>query len=285
MIQIKPIHPEDLDAVGQYLHERLGRRFTREAWVNSLSQSWAANPPNHGMLLQLDGKVVGVLCAIYSDQVIDGKTVQVCNPHSWVVDEEQRNHSIGLLLQLLRQRQYHFTMFTPNPKVAEVFKGLRFRALDDLLLHVPNWPSLRIQGAGTTVASDPERIAGLLSGDALHDFQSHAHLPWLRFLAFGRKDDMCLVIYKRIRWKRMPCAAIAHISNPGAMDRHGWLMQRHFLLKESIPFSRVEARILNQIPRCALRSRRGMPKLVLSRTLTDRQVSDLYSELMALDQN
>ncbi len=282
MLQTLPIQAHDLDEVGQFLHERLGHRFTQQAWVDSLSQSWAESSPNHGMHLRLNGKVVGVLCAIYSDQIIGGKTEHVCNPHSWVVDEEHRNHSISLLLNLLRQRQYHFTMFTPNPKVAQVFMGLRFRVLDDLVLHAPNWPSV-LTGADNRAESDPSQIAELLTGTALRDFQAHAHLPWLRFAAFGRQGDMCLVIYKLIRWKRMPCAAIAHVSDAAAMDRHGRLL-RHHLLKQGIPFSRVEARLLNHAPPGALRSRRGMPKLVLSPTLTDRQVTDLYSELMALDQ-
>lgn len=283
MIQTLPTQADDLEEVGQFLHERLGRRFTRQAWVESLRQPWAASSPNHGMHLRLDGKVVGVLCAIYSEQVIDGRTEQVCNPHSWVVDEEHRNHSIGLLLQLLRQRQYHFTMFTPNPKVAQVFKGLRFRVLDNLLLHVPHWPGLLPAAPGSRVESDPSRIAALLSGTALRDFQAHAHLPWLRFVAFGRDGDMCLVVYKLARWKKMPCAAIAHVSDAEAMDRHGQLLRRHLLLKQGIPVSRVEARILKRPPPGSLRSRRGMPKMVLSPSLTDHQVTDLYSELMALD--
>ncbi len=282
MIQTLPTQAADLEDVGQFLHERLGRRFTQQAWVDSLRQNWAASSPNHGMHLRLDGRVVGVLCAIYSDQLIDGKVEPVCNPHSWVVDEAYRNHSIGLLMQLLRQRQYHFTMFTPNPKVAQVFLGLRFRVLDDLLLHVPHWPSLR-PAAGARVETEPARIASVLTGGALRDYQAHAHLPWLRFVAFGCDGEMCLVVYKLTRWKKMPCAAIAHVSDAEVMDRHGHLLRRHLLLTCGIPVSRVEARILKRPPPGALRSRRGMPKLVLSPTLTDAQVTDLYSELMALD--
>lgn len=282
MIQTHPTQATDLEDVGQFLHERLGRRFTRQAWVDSLRQNWAPTSPNHGMHLRHDGRVVGVLCAIYSEQFINGKAEPVCNPHSWVVEEEYRNHSIGLLLQLLRQRQYHFTMFTPNPKVAQVFLGLRFRVLDDRLLHVPHWPSLRSAG-GAEVVTDASRIVGALTGVALRDYQAHAHLPWLRFVAFGQEGEMCLVVYKVTHWKKMRCASIAHVSHPEVMDRHGHLLRRHLLLTQGITVSRVEARILKRVPPGALSSKRGMPKMVLSPTLTDAQVTDLYSELMALD--
>lgn len=273
---------QHLAEVSLFLHENLGRRFTAKTWADSLTQRWAASSPNHGTHLRHDGKVVGVLCAIYADQVIDGIPFRVCNPHSWVVLEEHRSHSLGLLLQLLRQRDYHFTMFTPNPKVAQVFQGLRFRVLDDTLLHAPNLPSPGAWRPGLVVETEPSRIAALLQGQALRDFQAHAHLPWLRFVAFGRPGRLCWVVYKPARWKKLPCAAIAHISDPALMQEFGSLL-RHHLLMRGIPVSRIEARLLTALPPLALRSRRGMPKLVLSPTLTDRQVTDLYSELMALD--
>ncbi|MBN8507280.1 MAG: hypothetical protein J0L57_01565 [Burkholderiales bacterium] len=269
----------DLPEVCQFLHENLGRRFSAQAWRDSLLQNWATERPNFGTHLRHDGRVVGVLCAIYSDQIIDGRPERFCNPHSWVVLEEHRHHSIGLLSQLLRQSDYHFTMFTPNPKVAQVFLGLRFRVLDDRLLFVPNLPR---PAFGGVVETDSARIGGLLDGPARRDFARHAHLPWLRFAAFGRPGDMCLVVYKPSRWKKLPCATVGHISDAGAFDRHRALLHNH-LLSQGFAFSRVEARFLCRTPALAIRSHRGMPKLVLSKTLSDAQVTDLYSELMALD--
>lgn len=271
---------EDLPDVCQFLHEQLGRRFSPEAWRASLMQDWAAERPNHGTHVRHEGRVVGVLCAIYADQWIGGRSERVCNPHSWVVLEEHRNHSLGLLMLLLRQRGYHFTMFTPNPKVAKVFQGLRFRVLDDTVAYLPNLPAW--PGTGTVVETDATRIAALLDGPARHDFEAHAHLPWLRFAAFGRPGRMGFVVYKRARWKKLPCAALAHVSDPTLFDTHGAALRGH-LLRQGFAFTRVEGRLLTRVPALALRSRRTQPKLVMSPSLTDGQVSDLYSELMALD--
>lgn len=268
----------DLDEVCRFLHERMGPRFSPQQWRDSLLQDWARERPNFGTHLRHDGRVVGVLCAIYSDQVIDGRTERVCNPHSWVVLEEHRHQSIGLLLLLLRQRGYHFTMLTPNPKVAQVFQGLRFRVLDDRLLHIPNLP----RPAVGVVETERARIAALLEGQARADFERHAHLPWLRFVAFGKPGDACLAVYKCERWKKLGCAVLLHLSDAAAFERHAGLLHNH-LLARGMAFLRIEARRLQPRRRLAIASRRGMPKMLLSPTLSDAQVTDLYSELVALD--
>lgn len=282
MTAVHPIQPPDLPDVAQFLHEQLGRRFSAQAWAASLTQTWAAAPPNMGMHLRHKGRVVGVFCAIYSDQTLAGRTERFCNPHSWVVLEAHRSSSLSLVLALIRQRGYHFTMFTPNPKVAQVFMGLRFKLLDDRLLYLPNLPAPGGRGRRSIVETDRGRIGAVLEGVALQDFLAHKHLPWLEFVAFGQPGDTCLAVYKRTRWKKMACAAIAHLSDTGAIDRHGALL-RHHLLLSGMPVSRVEGRHLTRTPALAWRTRRGQPKLVLSSTLADHQVHDLYSELMALD--
>lgn len=275
--RVQATQQEDLPEVCRFLHENLGRRFSADAWRASLTQSWAAQRPNFGMHLRHDGQVVGVICAIYSDQVIDGREVQVCNPHSWVVLEPYRSHSIGLLLPLLKQRGYQFTMLTPNPKVAKVFEGLRFRTLDDRLYHFPNLP-----GRGSIDATAAGVLARLQGADR-RDFEAHAHLPWLHFAAFGPRDAPCLVIYKLTRWKRLPCAVLLHVSNPATLATAGGALRRHLLLRHRAVFSRVEGRFVQAAPPLTLRSVRGQSKLALSKELGDGQVRDLYSELVALD--
>lgn len=282
-MKVLPILEQDIDAVGQFLHEHLNPRISAQAWAGSLRHRWADAPPNFGMQLMTDeGLRVGALLAVYSDQLIDGKRERFCNPHSWFVLDEFRHASINLVLAVIKQRDYHFTMFTPNPKVAQVFAGLRFKLLDDGLLHFPNlphpWPAAR----GSFVEARLQHVAARLRGAALAEFEAHRHIPWLRFVAFGRDDDACLVIYKRGRWKKMACAQLGHVSDPAAFTRHGHLLRAQ-LLRGGMLVSRIESRFLAKPPPLAYRSRRTQPKLALTRTLADGQVRDVYSELMALD--
>lgn len=282
-MKVLPIQAIDLDAVGHFLHHNLAQRISPQAWVASLSHRWAASQPNFGMQLRDGDKLVGVFCAVYSDQQIDGQAERFCNPHSWCVQDDYRHASLSLVLPLLKQRDYHFTMFTPNAKVAQVFQGLRFRMLDAGLLYTAHLPTLWPTRNGGFVEHRTGRIAARLRGAALQEFEAHRLIPWLNFVAFGVPGDECLVIYKPGRWKKLPCAMILHISNSAAMARHGHLLRHHLLLHCALPVSRVEARFLLQVPRLTYRSQRGQPKLVLTRSLTDGQVRDVYSELMALD--
>ena len=281
--KVSPIQAEHLPEVGEFLHQNLNQRFTAQRWIESLTHPWAAAPPNCGTQLRDGERLVGVFCAIYSDQLIDGKVERFCNPHSWCVLESHRRHSIGLILRIIRQSGYHFTMFTPNPKVTEVFRGLKFKDLDDRLLVYPNLPSWQALRSGAFAVSRPDEIAARLNGTALAEYEAHRSIPWLRFAAFGRGDDACLAIYKPVRLKRLPIAWVMHVSSAASFERHGGLLRQH-LLTQSFVGMRIEQRWLESGGRpWALVIQRRQPKLFLSKTLADAQIRDVYSELMSLD--
>lgn len=282
-LQVTPIQAEHLQEVGVFLYEQMGRRIAAADWVRSLTRPWAAEVPNHGMQLRDDGRLVGVLLAVYSDQSIDGRVERFCNPHSWCVLDGYRSGSLQLVLEVIRQRGYHFTMYTPNPKVAEVFLGLRFRLLDDRLLYLPHWPAPWALRGGRFAEGRPERIGALLQAAARAEFEAHRDLPWLRFVAFGAPGDACLAIYKPTRIKRLPAARLLHLSDPTALERHRGLLQQHLLWHAGLLLTQVEARFLSATPRGAIQRRRSQPKMLSSRSLSDGQARDVYSELTALD--
>ena len=283
MTRTTPIHAADLAEVGRFLHDNLNAKISPEAWAASLSHRWAESQPNHGMQLRHEGRLVGVFCAIYSDQCIDGRAERFCNPHSWCVLNEYRNESIGLILPLLKQSGYHFTMYTPNPKVAEIFRGLKFRDLDDGLYYFPNLPAWRLGRGAGFATSDSDTVRSRLKGQLQRDFDAHRAIPWLHFVAFGRDDDPCLAIYKRDVAKQLPCARIIHVSDPAALQRHGSLLRHHLLTAHGLLVSRIESRFLATAPALAVSRKRRQPKLALSRTLGDADFRDIYSELTALD--
>ena len=283
-VKTLPIQAEHLPAVGAFLHENLNARFSAQRWIESLTHPWAAEVPNYGMQLLEGGRIVGVFCAIYSDQVIRGQVERFCNPHSWCVLESHRRHSIGLILQIIRQPGYHFTMFTPNPKVAEVFRGLKFKDLDKHMLLYPNLPTWQALRPGSFAVSAPQQIEARLSGQALAEYQAHRSIPWLRFAAFGDKQDACLAIYKPVRVKRLPVAWVMHLSRSDTFERLGGLLRQHLLLRHGFAGMRAEARWFSPAAaRGAHTMERQQPKLFMSKTLAEADIHDVYSELMSLD--
>jgi hypothetical protein len=282
-MKVTTIQEEHLPEVGQFLHENLNQRFSAERWISSLTHPWSAERPNLGMQLRDGDRLVGVFCAIYSDQVIDGKVERFCNPHSWCVLETHRRQGIGLLLNLIKQTGYHFTMFTPNPTVTQVFRGLKFKDLDDAQYICFNTPSAKVWRRGAFVESTKAEVAKRLSGQDLIDFNAHRDIAWINFAAFGVGDEVCWVIYKPVIWKHLPCAWVMHVSHAEHFERHNGLLRHHLLLKHHFATLKVEARWLATAPSLARRDLRTQPKLFLSKTLEHGQVRDLYSELMSLD--
>jgi hypothetical protein len=281
---LTPITETDLPAVGAFLHANLNQRISPQSWSDSLRHPWSELRPNFGMQLVADTQLVGVFCAIYSDQTVGGRIERFCNPHSWCVLPEYRNQGISLLGALLKQPGYHFMMLTPNPRVAQIFRQLRFRDLADGLMVFPNLPAPAALRTGAVTVSDPQLIAARLSGSALRDFNLHRNIPWLRFVAFGTGTDLALAVYKRATWKRLPCARLLHVGDPAVFGRHHALLRHHLLLHHGLLVSQVESRLLGAAaPHPALHGHRTQAKLFLSPTLADSQICNLYSELVALD--
>ena len=283
MTEARPIGPQDIAAVADFLHERMNPRITAKAWLAALTQRWTAAAPNHGWQLRDAGRLVGVFCAIYSDQPVAGRLEKFCNLHSWCVLPEHRASSMHLVLPLLRQQDYHFTLYTPNPTVAAIFLGLGFRRLEDRLVYTFNAPHPGLLHGGRFVEDDPQCVVPRLHGAALDDYGAHQGIPWLHFVAFGQGDDVCLAIYKRERWKRMPCAQLLHISDHGALRRHGALLRHHLLIHRRLPACRIEGRFLKAPPALSIAVPRTQTKLVRSATLADEQIGNLYTEIVALD--
>ncbi len=281
--KVSPIGAEHLDEVGRFLHEHMNRAFSPQRWVESVTHRWAAEVPNYGMQLRDGDRLAGVLLATYSDQVIDGRVERFCNPHSWCVLDSHRRHGIGLVLQVVRQPGYHYTMFTPNPKVTEVFRGLKFKDLGAQLRVFPNLPTWRALLPGSFAVAAPEQIRSRLQGSARADYEAHCDIPWLRFAAFGDAEEACLAIYKPVVLKRLPVAWVMHLSDPAAFVRRGGLLRQH-LLGKGFAGMRIEERWLPPGGTgLSLRTERGQPKLFMSKTLGEGQIRDAYSELMSLD--
>lgn len=281
-VTVTPITGSDLTAVGHFLHEHMNRQIPAHVWSESLQHAWSSDRPNYGFMAKSGETIVGVFCAIYSDQIIDGRSVRFCNPHTWCMLDGYRASGVALALRIVRQHGYQFTMLTPNPNVTEIFRHLGFRNLDDRIVYFPNLPGLSLRRGAPRATGQLSEIASKLDPASRRDLELHRDIPWLRFAAVGVDGDHCLVVYKRSRWKRMPCANILAVSNAASFSRHRAVLSTH-LLRAGFVFSRVERRFIDDLPPLARVQRRGQAKLALAPALTDRSIRDLYSELVALD--
>jgi hypothetical protein len=234
-------------------------------------------------LLKANGAVAGVLCAIYSDQEVSGRIERFCNPHSWCVLDAYRKQSVDLVVQVLRQKDLHFTMLSPNPAVADVFRFFRFKMMDSRVWVAPNVPLPALSSRSFLVSTEHAEIASLLADAPRRNFEAHRRIAWLEHVLVGDPEGYCHVIFKRRRWKRLPCADVLYISDPGGFRRHFRRLSSFLIRSRGLVWTRAETRLTGYRPSPAFGLKENQPKLFLSETLNDSVVQNIYSELVALD--
>ena len=276
------IGKDDLDEVALFLHRHMNDSFSQAEWKRGISQTWMSEVPNYGYMLKSDAQIVGVLCAIYSEQSIAGSLKRFCNPHSWCVLADFRKRSIELVLALIRQKNYTFTMFSPNKDGLEIFKYLKFQPLDNRILILLNLPSAH--GSGKVIEfQDKQQIKRYLPELAARHYLDHMQFPWLNFLCFRNKNQYGFLIYKRYRFKKLASAWIMYISDAALFHQCWPAIRTCLLLKHGLFTSKIEARLLDQPIKTWFEPEQGAQKFYLSDEVSANGIQNLYSELVALD--
>lgn len=275
---LHPITDQQLVPFCRFLRANLNDRIPLDQWVDGFRRPWLRDKPNNGFLVRdPDGDIVGGIGAIYSEQWIDGRPERFCNITSWCVQEPFRAQSMRLAMAVVSQPGFHFTDLTPTDVVAGSLKFLKFQAMDPTILLLPHRPWATAGGA--RVVDSPDQVP---DGLARRQWQDHQGLPWLRHLLLSDGDQACYVAYKTIPVKKLRCAKVIGVSDPALWLRWHGAFGRHLLLQGMVA-SWVEQRLLPERPSSAIELAGYKPKMFRSETLSQAQISNLYSELAALD--
>ena len=276
---VDPITTADLPAVAQFLHDHLARARSPAEWLTALQTHWQGEVPNHGYMLREEGKVVGTICALYAQRVIQGQTLSTCNITSWCVLDSHRAQSMKLAMAVVKQAGYHFTDFSPTATVGGVLRFLKFKPLPEAQAVVFSVPSL---GLGSQLLSDAKDIEAALSGDALQIYRDHQRFPWLRHVLLGSPAGWCHVIFKTMQFKGLPAVKLLYLSAPPLFRRHLGRWCSH-MLGQGIATTHVECRFLPDRPWHSAVRTGFNAKVYLSDSLGDDDIDYLYSETMAMD--
>ncbi len=278
---ITPIDTDSIDAVAQFLSVYMNDQFTPAEWRKCLQTSWLNDSPNHGFMMRdSEGSVVGVLCAIYSQQEIRGELKRICNPHSWCVLPEYRTKSIQLVLSVIRQSGFHFTMFSPNSSGLEIFSYLKFKQIDNSVTTVLNTPKLL---ARSLKFNDKSELVKKLPRYQRKVYQDHIKFPWLESMLFSNGEECSFVLYKSSRFRRFKCANILYISNIKMFNQHLADIRTYLLFNKGFFTTRVETRFLTAEKILLLTQEKGQQKFFLSSELSADDIQNTYSELAAID--
>ncbi len=280
---LEPIRDSDLTDFCQFLVENLSQQRSAKEWATAFLQDWGVEKPNNGFLLRDDNKIVGGIGAIYAERLIRGKPERFCNITSWCVLDRYRSQSMRLAIELTSQPGFHFTDLTPTEVVSKTLQFLKFKPMNERQAVWPNppWPFSLL--AGVRVITDSNTLEQVLSQEDTKVYQDHRHLSWLNHLAVGRTGDFCHVAYKRTQLRGLPGAFVLGFGNPGQFVKYRFALGNHLLFKYGLMFTRVESRLLARIPRPSIELAGFRNKVFRSDTLTEADISNLYTEIVALD--
>lgn len=280
---LHPIRDEDLPEFCGFLTRHLSGERSPQAWAQAFLQNWCPDKPNNGFMLRDDGRVVGGIGAIYAERTLRGRTERFCNITSWCVLDDFRTQSGRLALAVVSQPGYHFTDLTPTEVVSKTLQFFKFKPMDERHYVWPNLPAPLARLGGVRVVTDPQWIGEVLAPDDAKAFRDHRHLPWLHHLAVGFADQWCHVVWRETRLKNVTGAMALAFSDAELFLHHRRAVASHLLLRHGLPYTRVESRLLPRAPKWAVQLAGYRHKVFRSDTLSPADISNLYTELVALD--
>lgn len=277
-VGLSPIDASRLDDVAAFLTAHLNPRVPPQTWVAAVSAPWSSGP-DHGVMLTDEDRVVGAYLTIHSEREVDGVPRRFCNLAAWCVLPEYRFHSLKMVKALLRQDGVVLTDFSPSGSVVPLNRRLGFTDLDTATVVVPNlpWPSLP---GRTRVVTDPARIAALLDGPQQQVHKDLAEAGAARHVVLRHRGRTCYVIYRRDRRKGLPLfASVLYVSDPDVFRSARGAFLRHLLLRNGIPATLMELRVVRDAPATGRRLAVPRPKMFRGEGVRADQIDYLYSEL------
>ncbi|MCB1851858.1 MAG: hypothetical protein KDI83_13955 [Gammaproteobacteria bacterium] len=280
---VEPITDEELPAFCRFLTTHLSDERSSEQWAEAFRQDWGMEKPNHGFLIRVEGQIVGGIGAIYAQRLIDGKPERFCNITSWCVLDQYRSQSMRLAIAVTSQSGFHFTDLTPTEVVSKTLQFLKFKPMNERQALFPHfiWP--HNLPTAVRIITHPDQIEKCLLAEDSRAYRDHRHLPWLNHLAVGFPGAYCYLVWRRTRLKGVPGAYILAASSPELFLKYRIALGSHLLLKHGLLFTRVESRLLPEVPKPSIELSGFRNKVFRSETLSESDISNLYTEIVALD--
>lgn len=281
-IAVRPIRPEDADAIACFLHENLNQAVTAAAWKKVILPPWSGAEPNHGFQLLNGADVVGAYLAVYKDREgLDGP-VPVCNLAAFCVLENFRMHGLRLVRALLAQRDYDFIDLSPSGNVVGLNERLGFQRLDTstrLVLNVP-----RLGRRETRVTGDPAALEATLRGRDSEVYRDHRDTA-SRHVLVQQAAKYAYLAFRRDRRKGLPLfASPIFVGGDRELLENSWpWVGSYLLLRHHLPATLAERRILGFTRGIGLELSNPRPKMIRGSRRPPAAIDYLYSELALVE--
>ena len=279
MVTLEPITTGELPAMAEYLKASMEPEKSISSWMAPFEANWNPDWPNHGFKLIDDERTVGVFQVIYSERDVRGSSEVFGNLVNWWVDEDYRGgklgHSQKMLEAIIEQENCHFFATTPAPNVLRLYARYGFEFPPTGKWLTPCVPSLD----GIKVSERRDAIRNRLDGTKLQKvFSDHEGCQAVHIAMVEDGTDVSLFIWRRRLIKRLlRRGSVLYISDAESFVRAQGAVARFFLRRGYAAFE-IDKRFVGRL-RFGV-EREGPPTAFYSRTLSWKEMNNLYSELM-----
>ena len=259
------------------LLRHMNPNVTSDHWRVAFTDRGWHDEDHYGYVLVENGIPVGVLGALFSKRIVDGRDEKFCNLHTWYVKPEHRAKSLLLMRPALALKDHTLTDFTASPDVIAMFKRLGFATLDSHVWVLPKLPLMR--GGGLRFTQCSGEAAGL---DPVSDklIADHKGLD-CGHLAFIDGKESCVVIFSKMTSVKPAHCEIHHIGNPALFRKHHMTVRSRLLEQTGTRYVVVESRLLPGGAPFAFKLE-ILEKLFRSDSVPAACVDNLYTEIVLL---
>ena len=255
---LREIFDEDLEDVYYFLSSNFDRELKLDIWHSAFRNPWMPEKPNNGFMLEENGTVVGVLCALYSQRQTKKGIRNVCGNSTWYVLDTYRSHSLKLMAALLDQKGFFFTALSVTQELYEIHRRFKFQSKVTTLIAIPNLPKLNYFSKKLEILIDPESTSKCLDGHIKQISIDHMDIPTVHQVVFRTSDETLLVIFDICTVRGLRATNILYLSNPEMFYQNQNEICSYFLLHNYTLFTRIHRCSMSKVPTFSFEIKRNI---------------------------
>ena len=257
----------------------LAKDISIDVWTSIFNKQWMLGKTGNGFLLKKDDEIVGVLCAIYSTQKVDGVSRGVCNLSTWFVLQEYRNYSLKLMSCILKQKNLIFTSHSIRTDLLPLHRKLGFVEYTNMdLIFIPHYPTISWLSSKIRHYTDISPIREDLDNDIVDISNDYLGIDKIKQIFFKKDDQYCFLLYKLGYSRKIPCISIIYLSHPEFYNKYMFSISRYFVVHKKILFTRILSSYLSNIPWFALKIKNQANMMYKNIERESLNVREIYSE-------
>jgi hypothetical protein len=231
----RPIEESDWDGIIDCLRRNFptrDRNYWERAVVRMEKRPFVPDLPKYGFVLDMSGRIVGVLLALYFRHLGNEDEELRCNLSSWSVDPEYRAFAGKMVIAALRKKNVTYINVSPAPGTIKVNEALGFRRYaDGQLAFLPALSSTRGGYRVLEARPDLPELALLSEGDQEILLQ-HAALECLSLVCVAEGKAFPFVFKtRRILRGLVPSAQVIYCRSPEELSQCAGALGRYLLRK------------------------------------------------------